>query len=205
MWPTSDMSSGDPIVIDATVYRSLGVLGLGCELLDAWRCVTINTIFDPPDGGEIGRIAAAIRRETSTLQHGSAASSLWGAATDQLASLILLLAQVDVVPPSDSEDELATNLASKSDISRAWRQTLGIGARRIDSGEAACLAVAITRSYDFATDDRPAAGAFTAMTGQKPRTTFDALDEFAAAGRLNNLEEIELRLLRLRGPVRPAR
>ena len=133
MWPTSDMSSGDPIVIDATVYRSLGVLGLGCELLDAWRCVTINTIFDPPDGGEIGRIAAAIRRETSTLQHGSAASSLWGAATDQLASLILLLAQVDVVPQ-------AIPRTSWPRISHRSRTSHVPGGKRLESALAASTA-----------------------------------------------------------------
>lgn len=42
----------------------MGVLGLGPALLGVWACITIDTIFDPPDGGELGGIASTIRGDS---------------------------------------------------------------------------------------------------------------------------------------------
>ena len=139
------------IVVDTTVYRSFGALGLGRELLACWQCLTVNTIFDPPDGGELGRIVTAIAAEVATLQHGSAASTMWLNALTGIEHLLALLKVQPVIQPVGAELLLAERLASKTQEDRDWRHGLGILARRIDAGEAACMAVAITRGYGFAT------------------------------------------------------
>ncbi len=197
------MQSHSSVVIDATVYRSMGVLGLGPALLGVWACITIDTIFDPPDGGELGGIASTIRGELTRLQHGSSASSLWNEGLDALDELIAQLTSQTIVRPTDAETDLAVLLASKHDDARSWRHEQGIGARRIDTGEAVCIAVAMSRSFEFATDDRPAAAAFESLSGRTARDSFDVLDELGALGFVESVEHAEQRLVRLRGPERP--
>ena len=195
------MQSRSPVVIDATVYRSMGVLGLGPALFDVWVCITI---FDPPDGGELGGIVSTIRGELTRLQHGSSASSLWNEGLDGLDQLIAQLTSHTIVRPTAAETDLAMLLASKHDDARAWRHEQGIGARRIDTGEAVCIAVAMSRIFEFATDDRPAAAAFESLSGRTARSTFDVLDELCARGVVESVEDAEQRLIRLRGPQRPS-
>lgn len=201
-WPTNAMHSHS-VIIDATVYRSMGVLGLGSALLDIWTCVTIDTIFDPPDGGELGGIASSIRGEVERLQHGSASSSLWSEALDGLDSLATQLAGRPILRPTDDETDLAQLLASKNDTARSWRLERGIGVRRIDTGEAVCIAVAMSRGLRFATDDRPAAAAFELLTSATALSSFDALDQMHILGLLDSVEHVEQRLVRMRGPQRP--
>ena len=204
-WRTNAMPSPSPVVVDSTVFRSLGVLGLGSALLEHWECVTLDVIFDPPDGGELRRITSTIRGEVERLQHGSSASSLWSEALYGLDNLIVELTRRTVLRPTDQEMDLAGRLASKNDAALAWRHEHGIGVRRIDSGEAVCLAVAMMRTFGFATDDRPAAAAFDSLTGRSARSSFDALDHLHAQGLVNDVEGAEQRLVRLRGPLRSER
>ena len=205
MWRTSATNTTplpERVVLDATVLRSLGVLSLGAALLTLWDCVIVNTIFDPPDGGELGRITMSISAECERMQHGSSSSSRWGSALEGLTKLQRQLSEESVSATNEDEQVLAHQLSSKDPTWRLWRNEMGIGARRIDDGEAACIAVAVTRGMQFATDDKPAVAAFKSLTSSRAFSTFDALDQLASLGHIEDLEGLERRLIHLRGPQR---
>ncbi len=70
---------------------------------------------------------------------------------------------------------LAVRLQSRRPEDRAWRHALGAKARRLDAGESVTIAIALTRSLPFASDDDDALTLWEALSGGPGRRTRDLL------------------------------
>jgi predicted nucleic acid-binding protein len=76
-----------------------------------------------------------------------------------------------VVVPSQEELRLAIRLQAREE--REWRTTLGMRARRLDTGEAVSLAICISRNESFGCDDEDARIAYQALGGRECRSTLE--------------------------------
>jgi hypothetical protein len=92
---------------------------------------------------------------------------------DQL--LALAPTELRVLTLNDDELELAVRLQSRRPEDREWRRSLGAKARRLDTGESASIAIAVTRSLAFASDDEDALTLWEALSGIAGRRTRDLL------------------------------
>jgi hypothetical protein len=99
---------------------------------------------------------------------------------------------------------MAARLTSSDPEHRAWRQTLGMRARRLDAGEAVSIAITEARVLDFASDDEQALVAYAAITGRPGLRTRDVIrllvskgliDEVAGSNGYRLLQEDDLHLL----------
>ena len=77
---------------------------------------------------------------------------------------------------------LAIRLQSRRQEDREWRQSLGARSRRLDAGESGSIAIAVTRSLPFASDDEDALALWQAMTGSPGLRTLDLLQRAVETG-----------------------
>lgn len=144
-----------------TLYIAHGVLGLG-----------------PDEAGEIERIRAAFDNE-SVRSPGSSAAS---AATAALVGLDDLIGRrsrdLTVVLPTPAEIAVAIRL--QDPMEGAWRQSLGVRARRLDAGEAVSIGIATARGFTFASDDDDGRAAYLALGGTSHLWTLDLIQEAVA-------------------------
>jgi len=66
-----------------------------------------------------------------------------------------------VVMPDAAETAMALQLSSRDAHHGEWRHSLGLRARRLDTGEAVSIAIAVARGLDFASDDAHGASLLT--------------------------------------------
>lgn len=90
--------------------------------------------------------------------------------------------ELTVVTLAAEEVYLAVRLQSRRPEDRAWRESLGAKARRLDAGESASIAIAATRSLAFASDDEDALTVWKALTGASGRRTRDLLRQLVTDG-----------------------
>lgn len=194
------------MLVDASVARSFAVVGWSRHLLTV--CGGTIVMADgvhgsnPDDPSELRRIRSALQRQADEAGLGSGVASRALAAAQGLDELLSLPPdQLSVVALDDGELELAVRLQSRRDEDRAWRQGLGAKARQLDAGESASIAIAATRSLNFATDDEDALMLFTALTGTPGLRTRDllrklvddgAVEENAAAAIYDRLQTDDL-------------
>ncbi len=65
-------------------------------------------------------------------------------------------------------------------VDRAWRHSLGAKARRLDAGESPSIAIAVTRSRAFASDDDDALTLWEALSGAPGCRTRDLLHKLVS-------------------------
>lgn len=90
--------------------------------------------------------------------------------------------ELSVLALSGDEVALAVRLQSRRSEDRAWRQSLGAKGRRLDAGESASIAIALTRSLSFASDDNDALTLWEALSGATGLRTRDLLRELVGKG-----------------------
>ena len=83
----------------------------------------------------------------------------------------------------EEEFALAVRLQSRDEVDREWRRSLGAKARRLDSGEAASIAIATRRSMPFASDDDDALILWGALTAAPGLRTIDLMRQVVQDGR----------------------
>jgi hypothetical protein len=70
---------------------------------------------------------------------------------------------------------MTVRLTFRDAAHRAWRQGLGLRARRLDAAEAVSIAIAVTRGLDFASDDEQAIVACAALANREAMRTRDVI------------------------------
>jgi predicted nucleic acid-binding protein len=182
-----------PLLVATSVARNFAVIGWTDHLLrlgeGAIRVAhgVLGVAGDEP--GELDRAREFVQRQTSLHPAGSPA---YGTALTAVTNLDDLIArrplQVQVLVPTLDELELALRLQEPAE--REWRQELGMKARRLDSGEAVSIAIAVARGMDLGGDDRDARVAYQALGGGRCLWTLDLV---CAAVRRGLLSEAEAR------------
>ena len=175
------------MLVDASVARSFAVVGWTRHLLQ----LSGGTILvadgvhgaDPDDPSELRRIRRALQRQADDAGLGSGRSSRALSAVQGLDELLALdSAELSVLTPSSDEVALAVRLQSRRPDDRAWRHSLGAKARRLDAGESVSIAIAVTRSLSFASDDDDALTLWEALSGGPGCRTRDLLRELVRGG-----------------------
>ena len=173
------------MLVDASVARSFAVVGWTRHLLQ----LSGGTILvadgvhgaEPDDPSELRRIRRALQRQADDAGLGSGRSSRALSAVQGLDELLALgSGELTVLTLSGDEVELAVRLQSRRPQDRAWRQSLGAKARRLDAGESASIAIAVTRSLSFASDDDDALTLWEALSGALGCRTRDLLHKLAS-------------------------
>ncbi len=166
------------MLVDASVARSFAVVGWSHHLLQV--CGGTVLVADgvhgaePDDPSELRRIRAALERQADQAGRGSGIASRALAAIQGLDQLLALGPdQLCVLTLNDDELKLAVSLQSRRPEDREWRHSIGAKARRLDAGESASIAIAATRSLEFASDDEDALIVWEALTGAPGRRTRD--------------------------------
>lgn len=154
------------VLAGGTVHVAHGVMGLGND-----------------EPGEIERIRSSFEEES--LRH--PASPAATAATVALVGLDDLLRRRshDITVLSPTVDELAVAVRLQDREERAWRQQLGVRARRLDTGEAVSIAIATSRGLAFASDDDDARLAYLALGGPSHAWTLDLIQSAVSTGVLD--------------------
>ena len=178
------------MLLDASVVRNFGVLGKGDILLRLVAApVLVDVVMSIDGDGEVPGIRSAIERELLLFAIGSGEYSMWIAALagiDDLMNGLRGRAQFLTLDPR--EESIAYRLTSVTPEDRAWRTSLGVKVRRIHVGEAACIAVAVTRGIALATDDNDAAHAYVGLSQRTPESTLSLLKRSATLGMLDEPE-----------------
>jgi hypothetical protein len=175
------------MLLDASVARSIAVLGWTDQLRKALAeplLIAHGVLSDDPDEpNELRGIRNALQREVNRLQPGSGRHTR---AISAVQGLDVLLgagpSTVTVVMPDAAETTMAIRLSSRDSEHRAWRQGLGLRARRLDDGEAVSIAIALARDFGFASDDEQAIVAYTALANREPMRTRAAIKLLVAQG-----------------------
>lgn len=175
------------VLADASVLRNFAVLGW----LDQLVTIAGGTIYaahgvmglthDEP--GEIEKIRSSFEDE-SLRQPGSPIATAAIAALVGLDALLERRAH-DITVLSPKVDELAVALRLQDREERAWRQGLGVRARRLDAGEAVSIAIATNRDLAFASDDDDARLAYLALGGSQHAWTLDLIQNAVSDGSLD--------------------
>jgi hypothetical protein len=175
------------MLVDASVARSFAVVGWSHHLLQV--CGGTVLIADgvhgaePDDPSELRRIRTALQRQADQAGLGSGIASRALAAIQGLDQLLALGPdQLSVLTLDDDELKLAVRLQSRRLEDREWRHSLGAKARRLDAGESASIAIAATRSLEFASDDEDALTVWEALTGAPGRRTRDLFLQLVTDG-----------------------
>ena len=175
------------VLVDASVARSFAVVGWTRHLLQ----LSGGTILvadgvhgaEPDAPSELRRIRRALQRQADDAGLGSGRSSRALSAVQGLDELLALdSGELSVLTPSGDEVALAVRLQSRRPEDRAWRHSLGAKARRLDAGESVSIAIAVTRSLSFASDDDDALTLWEALSGAPGFRTRDLLLELVGSG-----------------------
>ena len=197
------------MLFDASVARSVAVLGWVDQAAQAvgGSLRLAHGILGAHSGElcELRQIRDGLQREVDVSPPGSGRYSKAVSAVLGLDKLLGLgPPQVTLVMPDARATAITARLTSMTEDARAWRHELGMRARRLDTGEAVSIGIAVTHGLDFASDDGQALVAYTALTGRTELRTRDVLkllvnqgliDETVARDRYRFLQEDDLHLL----------
>ena len=175
------------VLVDASVARSFAVVGWTRHLrqLSGGTILVADGVHgaEPDAPSELRRIRRALQRQADDAGLGSGRSSRALSAVQGLDELLALdSGELSVLTPSDDEVALAVRLQSRRPEDRAWRRSLGAKARRLDAGESVSIAIAVTRSLSFASDDDDALTLWEALSGAPGFRTRDLLLELVGRG-----------------------
>jgi hypothetical protein len=175
------------VLVDASVARSFAVVGWTRHLiqLTGGTILVADTVHGAyqDDPSELRRIRSALQRQAENAGLGSGRAGRALAAVHGLDELLTLAPnELTVLALNDDELELAVRLQSRRPEDRAWRHALGAKARRLDAGESASIAIAVTRQLAFASDDEDALTLWEALAGVSGRRTRDLLWQLVTDG-----------------------
>jgi hypothetical protein len=175
------------VLVDASVARSFAVVGWTRQLLEvsAGTILVADTVHGvyPDDPSELRRIRSALQRQAEDAGLGSGRAGRALSAVQGLDELLALSSEDLTVLSLDTDEwELAVRLQSRRPEDRAWRHSLGAKARRLDAGESASIAIAMSRSLTLASDDEDALTLWEALSGTPGRRTRDLLLQLTADG-----------------------
>jgi predicted nucleic acid-binding protein len=178
------------LISDSSVVRNFSILGWGENLasLSRGRIRVVHGVLglDANESGELDGIAKALDEEAQAAP-GSRASTLALMAHGNLESLLARRDELfEVVVPIHDEVQLALRLQDRDE--RDWRAEIGMRARRLDSGEAISLAVAVKRKLPFASDDDDGRKAYLALEGIEFLWTCDLVKRCIEEGLLREVE-----------------
>lgn len=185
------------MLIDASVARSFAVVGWTHQLLKVagGRILVANGVHgeESDDPSELRRIRNALLRQADQAGLGSGLSSRALAAMRGLDELLALPPdELAVLTLDKGELALAVRLQSRQPEDLAWRRSLGAKARRLDAGESASIAIAATRSLNFASDDEDALVLWQALSGTPGRRTRDLLRQLVIDGTVHEDDACEV-------------
>lgn len=177
------------MLVDTSVARNFAIAGWIDEL-----CVLSGGVVrvaqgvlgvDAEEPGELDRARDFFERQTRLHPAGSPGYTHALVAQMRLERLIAKRSSghLEVVVPTPGELETATRLTDPNH--RPWRQTLGMRTRRLDTGEAVSIAIAVARKESFGCDDEDARIAFTALGGIECPSTLDLVIRAVTAGLLS--------------------
>lgn len=155
------------MISDSSVVRNFSILGWGEHLasLSDGRIVVVHGVLglDASESGELDVIAKALEEEANEAL-GSRRSTIALMAHHNLDALLVRRDELfEVLVAGEDEVQLALRLQDRDE--RDWRAEMGMRARRLDSGEAISLAVAVRRQLSFASDDDSGRIAYLALGG----------------------------------------
>lgn len=173
------------MLVDASIARSFAVIGWTRHLLQltGGTILVADTVhgLDAEDRSELRRIQTALQRQADEAGFGSGRAGRALAAVHGLDQLLALTpTELTVLTLNDDELQLAVRLQSRRPEDRAWRHSLGAKARRLDAGESASIAIAVTRSLGYGLRQRrrrrphPLGGAVRCPGPADPRPTSGA-------------------------------
>ncbi|MGH8994741.1 MAG: hypothetical protein ACRDYB_01660 [Acidimicrobiales bacterium] len=141
---------------------------------------TVHGVY-ADDPSELRRIRRALQRQAEDAGLGSGRAGRALSAVQGLDQLLALTSDELTVLTLDADEwKLAVRLQSRRPGDRAWRHSLGAKARRLDAGESASIAIAVTRSLAFASDDEDALTLWKALSGVPGCRTRDLLFQLVA-------------------------
>jgi len=175
------------VLVDASVARSFAVIDWSHHLIQVCggKVLLADGVHGakPEDPSELRRIRDALSRQAEQAGLGSGVASRALAAVQGLDHLLALPPeQLSVLKLNEDELELAVRLQSRHREDQEWRRSLGTKARRLDAGESASIAIAVTRSLEFASDDEDALAVWRALTGRPGHRTLDLFKQLVGEG-----------------------
>lgn len=188
------------MLIDASVARSFAVIGWTRQLLQVsgGAILVADGVHGqhPDDPSELRSIRAALQRQADQASPGSGLASRALTAVHGLDEMLSLAAgELTILTLDQGELALAIRLQSRRPEDRAWRQSLGAKARRLDAGESASIAIASRRSLAFASDDEDALTLWAALTSTPGFRTRDLLRTLVSGGTVTEAEAQQQYLL----------
>ena len=174
------LESGKRVRVDTSVARSFAVVGWTPHLLElsGGTVLVADGVHgtDPDDPSALRRIRRAFQRQADDAGLGSGRSSRALSAVQGLDELLTLgSSELTVLTLSGHDVKLAVRLQSPRSKDHAWRHSLAARDRRLDAGESASIAISVTRSHVFASDDDALTlcGALSGVPpGTEPETSF---------------------------------
>lgn len=141
----------------------------------------------PDEPGELDRAREFFERQTRIHPAGSAEYTHALMAAMRLEKLISRRStDLEVVVPAGRELDLAIRLQAPE--ARAWRTSLGMKARRLDTGEAVSVAICVSRDETFGCDDEDARIGYQALGGRECLSTLDLVQLAVQRGLLQEVE-----------------
>jgi hypothetical protein len=197
------------VLFDASVARSVAVLGWVDQAAQAvggsLRLAHGILGAYPGERCELRQIRDGLQRQVDTSAPGSGRYSKAVSAVLGLDTLLGLgPPRVTLAIPDAGATAITARLISMTEDARSWRRGLGMRARRLDTGEAVSIGIAVTCNLDFASDDEQALIAYRALTGRVELRTRDILrllvdqglvEEAIVRDRYRFLQEDDLHLL----------
>lgn len=175
------------MLVDASVARSFAVVGWTRHLLQlSGRSILVadgvHGVY-PDDPSELRRIRSALQRQAEDAGFGSGRAGRALSAVHGLDQLLALASDELTVLTLDADEwKLAVRLQSRLPEDREWRRSMGAKSRRLDAGESASVAIAVTRSLAFASDDEDALTLWEALSGTPGRRTRALLRQLVTDG-----------------------
>lgn len=184
------------MLVDTSVARNFAIAGWAdalCALSGGMVRVAQGVLgTDAQEPGELDRAREFFERQTRV--HPAGSPEFTNALVAQLGLEQLIArrsSDLVVLLPTPEELALAGKLADPDPAHRRWRQRLGMRARRLDSGEAISIAVAVRRKQPFGCDDEDARVAYRALGGTACPTTLDLVRRAVGRGLLPEREARE--------------
>lgn len=192
------------MLVDTSVARNFAIAGWIHQLSSLGEGVIRLAQgvlgVDDEEPGELDRARQFFERQTRTNPNGSPEYTRGLLAAMRLDELISRRGDdLEVVVPTPAELDVAIRLQDPDQ--RAWREGLGMRARRLDAGEAVSVAIAVSRQESLGCDEEDGRRAYAALGGSESLSTLDLVRR-AVERKLFFLSEAEEGYERLRHEYR---
>lgn len=179
------------MIADTSVVRNFAIAGWADHLRDLGGGVirVAHGVLGvgPEEPGELDRAREFFERQMTRHPSGSPDYMRALVAESGLSQLIARRpVDLEVVVPN--REELQTAIRLQDPDARAWRRGLGMKSRRLDTGEAVSVAIAVARGEPLACDDEDGQIAYRALGGCECLSTLDLVKRAVQAGLVGHNE-----------------